>query len=199
MHLLTLGQPSSSVCFKTNAARSMTLLKGEAALAARRHVASKLNQSTISALRRPLNVDKPDFALMQHLHDAGIGKCPVSGMPVFDPSACAPALRTAIWRVYCGVASSVNTKQIGQTDEAIEELQMRLHEHAAQLREVAPRSRQLSQAGGTLAKRSRESPTPSLSNEGTDMPSLSDEETDARQPSEHSRKKRVIDAGDDDE
>jgi len=34
-------------------------------------------------------------------------------MPVLDPSACAPGLRTAIWRAYCGVASSVNTKQTG--------------------------------------------------------------------------------------
>ena len=75
-----------------------------------------------------MHVDKPDWTLMQQLSDAGIGVCPTSGMPVLDPSACAPALRTAIWRAYCGVASSVNTKQMGQTDEALDELQMRLHE-----------------------------------------------------------------------
>ena len=34
---------------------------------------------------------------MQQLADAGIGVCPTSGMPVLDPSACAPGLRTAIW------------------------------------------------------------------------------------------------------
>ena len=101
---------------------------------------------------------------MQQLSDAGIGVCPTSGMPVLDPSACAPGLRTAIWRAYCGVASSVNTKQMGQTDEALEELQMRLHEHAAQLREVVPRSKP-----GALAKRPRSSsPASSSSGEGTD-------------------------------
>ena len=147
----------------------MTLYKGDAALAARRAVASKLDHSAISALRRPMHVDKPDWSLMQQLSDAGIGVCFTSGMPVLDPSACAPGLRTAIWRAYCGVASSVNTKQMGQTDEALDELQMRLHEHAAKLRETAPRSKRLARSNGTLAKRSRgASPAPSLSDEGTD-------------------------------
>ena len=112
----------------------MTLLKGPDALAARRAVASKLDHRAIAALRRPMHVDKPNWTLMQQLSDAGIGVCPTSGMPVLDPAAGAPGLRTAIWRAYCGVASSVNTKQMGQTDEALDELQMRLHEHAAQLR-----------------------------------------------------------------
>ena len=142
----------------------MTLLKGPDALAARRDVASKLDHSAIKALRRPMHVDKPDWSLMQQLSDAGIGVCPTSGMPVLDPSACAPGLRTAIWRAYCGVASSVNTKQMGQTDEALDELQMRLHEHAAQITEQKQRRR-----AGALAKRSRaSSPAASSSDEGTD-------------------------------
>ena len=68
----------------------MTLLKGPDALAARRDVASKLklNRRAITALRRPMHVDKPDWSLMQLLSDAGIGVCPTSGMPVLDPSAC---------------------------------------------------------------------------------------------------------------
>ena len=128
----------------------MTLLKGPDALAARRAVASKLDHSAIKALRRPMHVDKPDWSLMQQLSDAGLGVCPTSGMPVLDPSACAPALRTAIWRAYCGVADTINTKELGTTDEALEELQMRLHEHAAQLREVVPRSRRLARSDGCL-------------------------------------------------
>ena len=122
---------------------------------------------------------------MQQLFDAEIRKCPVSGMPVFDPSACAPALRTALWRHYCGVADTINTQQMGQTDEALEELQMRLHEHAAQLREVVPRSRRLASSDGTLAKRSRESPTQSLSDEATV------EATETGEPAAL-RKRRVI-------
>ena len=77
---------------------------------------------------------------------------PVSAMPVFDPSVCAPALLTALWRGFCGVADTINTKQMEQTDEVLDELQMRLHEHAAQLRETAPRARRLARSDGTLAK-----------------------------------------------
>ena len=73
-------------------------------------------------------------------------------MPVFDPSVCAPALLTALWRGFCGVADTINTKQMEQTDEVLDELQMRLHEHAAQLRETAPRARRLARSDGTLAK-----------------------------------------------
>ena len=126
---------------------------------------------TIKALRRSHNAaDKPDWSLMQQLSDAGIGVSPCSGMPVFDPSACAPALRTAIWRAYCGVAKSVDSKALGQMDEVLEELQMRLHEHAAQITENAPRSKRLGQGGaGPSAKRPRSSSlAASSSDEGTD-------------------------------
>ena len=37
---------------------------------------------------------------------------PVSAMPVFDPSVCAPALLIALWRGFCGVADTINTKQM---------------------------------------------------------------------------------------
>ena len=95
---------------------------------------------TIDALRRSHNAaNEPDWSLMQELSDAGIGVSPCSVMPIFDPSVCAPELRTAIWRAYCAVATSVDSKALGQLDEALEEMQTRLHEHAAQLRETAPR------------------------------------------------------------
>ena len=123
------------VPFVKNTAK-MTVLKGESALDARRHVASKLNHASLAALRRPLNPEKPDFAVMQTLYDAGIFKDPLSGMPIFDPSACAPKLRTALWRAYCGVATTVNTRALGNTDEALEELITRLREHANTSRSV---------------------------------------------------------------
>ena len=113
MQLTASSKSAECVPFSHNNVK-MTLLKGQDALAARRAVASKLDHSAIKAMRKPMHVDKPDWSLMQQLSDAGIGVCPTSGMPVLDPSACAPGLRTAIWRAYCGVASSVNTKQLVQ-------------------------------------------------------------------------------------
>ena len=151
----------------------MALFKGKDALEARRDVARKLmgRPRTINALRRSHNAaNEPDWSLMQELSDAGIGVSPCSGMPIFDPSVCAPELRTAIWRAYCAVATSVDSKALGQLDEALEEMQTRLHEHAAQLREIVPRSRRLCEgAPGALVKRPRSSsPDSSLSDEGTD-------------------------------
>ena len=90
----------------------MTLYKIDengTALAARRHVAAALTEKAIAALRKAPSLDAPHFELMQHLYDSGIGVCPGSGMPVFDPSACSPELRRAIWRAYVNVANTVNT------------------------------------------------------------------------------------------
>ena len=150
-HLVGSGNPAAmSVPFVYDHVK-MTVLKGEDALAARRHIASKLTPSLITALQRPRRVDdEPNWAPMQQLYDAGLSNDPVSAMPVFDPSACAPALLKALWRGFCGVADTINTKQMGQTDEALDELQMRLHEHAAQITEQKQRRR-----AGALAKRSR--------------------------------------------
>ena len=142
LHLITLCNPppmhdpterrstdAMIVPFLKNKVK-MTVLKGEPALDARRHVASKLDHASLDALRRPLNPEKPDLAVMQTLHDAGIFKDPVSGMPIFNPSACTPALRTALWRAYCGVATTVNTQRLGNTDEVLEQLRTQLRKHA---------------------------------------------------------------------
>ena len=169
-HLVGSGNPAAmSVPFVYDHVK-MTVLKGEDALAARRHIASKLTPSLINALQRPRRVDaEPNWAPMQQLHDAGIRRNPVTGTAVFNPENCKPSRRATYWRADGSIADSIDTKQMGQTDEALDELQMRLHEHAAQLREVAPRSRRLSRSDGTLAKRSRgASPTASLSDEATD-------------------------------
>ena len=83
-------------------------------------------------------------------------------MPVYDPSKCSPKLLSALWRAYCGVADTINTSELGQTDQALEELKSRLLEHAARITETAP-----SLKPGALAKRS--SPASSSSGvEGTD-------------------------------
>ena len=108
------------------------MLKGAAAIAARRHVASRLTDDAIAALQRPFNPTKPEsIQLMQQLYDAGIGQCPSSGMPGFNPSACSRELREALWAGYCGAATSINTRVAGHTDAALNELRERLAEHVA--------------------------------------------------------------------
>ena len=189
-YLVGLGKPAASVPFVYDHVK-MTVLKGEEALAARRHVASKLTDSAIRELRSARSVTKPNWSLMQQLHDAGFKHNPMTGQRVYDPSNCSPKLLTALWKADGGVADTVNTKQIGETEEALEELQMRLHEHAAQLREVVPKARRLARSDGTLAKRSRESPTPSKSEEAT-------EATEAGGPAA-SRKRRTIAESEEDE
>ena len=92
MQLTAVGQVAAIVPFVyLKNKQHMTLYKGDAALAARREVASKLTHALIAALKRPRRVDKPDWAPMQQLFDAGFKSDPVSGLPVFDPSACTPA------------------------------------------------------------------------------------------------------------
>ena len=82
MQLTAAGQVAAIVPFATNRRVKMTLYKGDAALAARRDIASKLTHSLIAALKRPRRVDKPDWAPMQQLFDAGFESDPVSGLPV---------------------------------------------------------------------------------------------------------------------
>ena len=160
----------------------MTLLKGEAALEARRHVASKLNHEAITALQRARRIDKPNWSLMQQLHDAGFKDDPISGMPVYDPSKCSPKLLSALWRAYCGVADTINTNELGQTDQALKELKWRLLEHAAQITENAPSSKRQ----GALAKRPRSARSPASS-------SLSDEGTDTGEPENRRKRPRMSD------
>ena len=165
MQLTAMGKAAHCIPFSSREHIKMTFYKGPDALATRRAVAKALTPSLITALQRPRRADdKPNWAPMQQLYDAGLSYDPVSAMPVFDPNACAPALLKALWRGYCGVADTINTKQMGQTDEALDELQMRLHEHAAQITEQKQGRR-----AGALAKRSRaSSPAASSSDEGTD-------------------------------
>ena len=82
MQLAATGQVAAGVPFLYQKKQKMTLYKGDAALEARRAVASKLTPSLIAALQRPRRLDdKPDWAPMQQLYDAGLSYDPVSGMP----------------------------------------------------------------------------------------------------------------------
>ena len=135
---------------------------------------------------------------MLQLYDAGLSYDPVSGMPVFDPSACAPALLKALWRGFCGVADTINTKQLGRTDEALEELQLRLHEHAARLRSVVPRSRRLRRGPpGATTEPACASPAPSSSDE--DAEQCANDNDEGRRPSKRARPVRTIADSEEDE
>ena len=90
MQLIASGKTASSVPLKYQGTK-MTLLKGDDALAARRHVASNITTTMLRALRRPVHIEKPNWSLMQQLWDAGIGRWPVSHAPIFDPSDCSGA------------------------------------------------------------------------------------------------------------
>ena len=79
MQLMAQGQVAACVPFATKSRIKMTLYKGEAVLAARREVASKLTHALIAALKRPRRVDKPDWAPMQQLSDAGFKSDPHLG------------------------------------------------------------------------------------------------------------------------
>jgi hypothetical protein len=58
MQLTAAGQVAAIVPFMSREKRMLTLYKGDAALAARRDIASKLTHSLIAALKRPRRVDK---------------------------------------------------------------------------------------------------------------------------------------------
>ena len=109
----------------------MALLSGLATVLARRHLATTLNPTILAAFYKPLSVDKPNFELMRALHRAGLSTCPMSGMPVFDPDRASPTLRTAIWKAYCGIATTVNEGRLGATDEALEELRAQIARHVS--------------------------------------------------------------------
>ena len=164
LKLAAEGKVAHVVHFKHHG-QMMTLYKGDEALAARHYVASKLDASIISKNQKARKVtDKEDWAPMQKLYDAGIRRNPVTGTAVYNIEECKPALRTALWRADASIADTIDKKQMGQTDAALDELQMRLHEHAAQITE----NKRLG-PGGALAKRKRaSSPAASSSDEGTD-------------------------------
>ena len=85
MQLKSTGQGRTCVPFLIKGKTKMTVYKGPDALATRRAVAKALTPSLITALQRPRRADdKPNWAPMQQLYDAGLSYDPVSAMPVFD-------------------------------------------------------------------------------------------------------------------
>ena len=133
MRMVSVGKPLSSVPFeggKDMKGQQMMLLREDAVIA-RRQLASTLNAEILAAVYKPLRVDTPQWVLMRALHRAGLSTCPMSGMPVFDPDQASPKLQKAIWKAYCGVAETINSKQVSTTEASLVELARQLALHAA--------------------------------------------------------------------
>ena len=112
MQLASMGNAAHSVPFVNHNVK-MTVYKGPDALATRRAVAKALTPSLITALQRPRRVDdKPDFAPMQQLFDAGIRRNPITGTAVFNPDNAKPSLLAAYWKADGSIADTIDTKQI---------------------------------------------------------------------------------------
>jgi hypothetical protein len=121
MRLVASGLSHTMVVFRTNAARKMHVLKGDAPLIVRRHVAVHLDETAVAMLRRPVDKNRPDFTLMKQLHDSAIMQCPMSGMPTFDPLKLSEGERAVLWRAYCGIAASID--ESSQTPELLATLE----------------------------------------------------------------------------
>ena len=107
MRLLAAGQGHTSVSFKQGN-QWYRILKGDAPLIARRHMAIHMTPETIHSLRKRPDPRRPNLELMQNLYDAGIHQCPASGAPVFDPSKLSEEERAAWWRVLCLVPDAID-------------------------------------------------------------------------------------------
>ena len=102
--------------------RATSYLMTEVGLEARRQVARSLTSKTIRRLQKAPSSDSRDFALMQELSDAGFGQCPLSGVPIFDPTRCSSEKLDAIWRVYCSLAKSTTDRSHEAAEEASDAL-----------------------------------------------------------------------------
>lgn len=108
--LITEGRPLASVPFKRDRTHG-SILQGKAAhQRARLYAVEHLTPETLQFLRAKPNPQNPNFEAMQQLWDAGIHKDPTSQMPIFNPCAIPLKFRTDLWKAYCGIAVSIDTK-----------------------------------------------------------------------------------------
>ena len=120
----------ASVQFKTTDAR-MELMHRGVALGVRRVIASHLTVETIRALRAKPDPRRPNLDLMQELYDSGFKQCPMSGMPVFDPSKCSSAMKHTLWKAYCGIALAVDdASKAAEAAATLDELKAEIQKHA---------------------------------------------------------------------
>ena len=121
MRVRLLSDPGTH-CVKFTHANTSFYLMTEAGIEARRQVATNLTPDTARRLQTAPTSDSRDFSLMQELADAGFGRCPMSGVPTFDPSRCSAAKLDATWRVYCSIARSATDTSERIAQEATDAL-----------------------------------------------------------------------------
>ena len=86
-------------------------------LRVRRTIAQTITEESIKKLSRKPNPSEPDLALMQELWDCGVRKCPVSGMPTFNPSKLDERGQQDVWKLHCDLAEAINKRDINECTE----------------------------------------------------------------------------------
>ena len=121
--------PLAVISFSTNKG-NMDLMT-EAAVQARRTIAANIEEDTIKKLQAKPDPRKPDLELMQTLYDSGLRQCPMSGMPVFDPSKCSTTMKHTLWKAYCGIALAIDdASKAAEAAATLDELKAELQKHA---------------------------------------------------------------------
>ena len=95
--------------------KKMSVLGGPGAADARKAVAEELlkrrgTKDCIITKLRSTRTPDDDCALMQQLHDAGIVECPMSGLPVFNPSELPEGVFALIKKVLRAIATCTDAK-----------------------------------------------------------------------------------------
>ena len=102
--------------------KKMSVLGGPGAADARKAVAEELlkrrgTKDCIITKLRSTRTPDDDCALMQQLHDAGIVECPMSGLPVFNPSELPEGVFALIKKMLRAIATCTDAKST-ESDEA---------------------------------------------------------------------------------
>ena len=107
MRAMSDGTQHAVTPFTVVGSRGKLWLFTRTGMAARRAVASSVKNHSLDAMREPLDAARPDFAMMQLMHEAGVIKCP-SGMPVFNPENLTKMMQAAIWKGLVHLSECIN-------------------------------------------------------------------------------------------
>ena len=88
--------------------RNMELVHLPTVLPVRRAIAAHLSEQAVHALMSRPDPRRPNFGLMQELYECGLRQCPLSGMPIFDPSKLDEGEQRVLWRMYCALPLAIN-------------------------------------------------------------------------------------------
>ena len=109
--------PLASVPF----GRNMELIHAETVLPVRRAIAANISEASIHALMSRPDPRRPNLTLMQDLYDSGLRQCPLSGIPLFDPSQLDAKEQAILWRMLCSLPLALEDPE--QAAEALKALE----------------------------------------------------------------------------